>query len=132
MSFSPEAFLVEVGAYVASTIGTTFGPTGYVYVGKLPDKINEAVAVVPSGGILGDPSDPIRKPTTQIVVRSPNYRTGMSLASSIFTGLDNKANELATYKAFSTPSALFTGDYVTDQKNNYIFYLNFHWTLIWV
>lgn len=134
MKFSAENWLTEIGANVASTVGTTLGGLASynVFIGKIPDMPREAIGVIPTGGYAPQGNDPLKAPGTQIIVRTASYRTGLNTAERIYKALDKKAATLSTYKTIVYPQALFTGSYYLDERSLYNFSMNFIWKVIWV
>jgi hypothetical protein len=133
MAYIADTFLQEVATKVAQTVGTTIGGNAAyrVFISKIPDSHRDAIVVIPTSGVGFDPDNPVKVPTTQITVRSANYLTGLTYATTIYGALNNKVNVLNTYRTMVNPSSLFTGAYYLDEKNLYNFPLNFMWKIIW-
>lgn len=126
-----QTFLQEVGAKVASTLATTFAPAGFVYLNRLPGNAVDAVLISGTGGVAPRSGEPVRLVTTQILVRSRSFLTGLSNAQKIFDALDEKFNILQTVKGRCEPLAPFSGANYLDANNLYVFPLNFQWRIVW-
>lgn len=129
---SVDTLLRELALYVATTVGSTVGGGGRVFISILPDQPNDAISVMPSNGPANAlPSDPTRVINTQILIRNSKFKDGLVEAQKIFDALDAKANVLSSVQARAEALSATVGSYFLDQSNRFLFPLNFAWRLIY-
>lgn len=66
-----------------------------IFIGKMPDALDNAIMVDQSGGVSPDKYLPVKKPTVQISVRNTSYLTGLDKITAIYNLLHQKGDDLA-------------------------------------
>lgn len=66
-----------------------------LFIGTMPDALDNCVMVDQSGGVTPDRYLPIKKPTVQISVRNTSFLTGLDKISAIYNLLHQKGDDLA-------------------------------------
>lgn len=105
--------LDEIGTYLAANIsGTTLTLGSNLFLGRLPDAPDTAVAIYESGGTLpdhtmGGASIPVvERARIQVVSRAVGYSAARAVAENVWTALEGIADESLSGKRYLRVTAL--------------------------
>jgi hypothetical protein len=119
-----KTVLDALATQTATTLGSTIGNRGKVFVSTLPDKPTNAIAILATGGPVSRVGDPLRGYTVQCLVRNTSYTSGLADAQKIFDDFDGSYHILSTIKFRIEPTTLI-GVHYLDSNNRHVFPLNF-------
>jgi len=122
-----DSWLREIAEYLQAGGVGTIGSS--LFIERLPDAPIAATALYATGGThAAHGSDPLHRPTLQILVRRETERAAMQAAKFIFSLLDDKWNVTPSFPGRCTADHL-PGPSFLSEAGFPVFSLNFTWVV---